>query len=46
MTDLLCDECGRSYIEEPCGFPHSLMRMRLALIRQMVQAILSGGRRG
>lgn len=44
--EMRCSECGRPCTAEPCGFLHALMRMQIALIRQMTEAILRGGRRG
>lgn len=45
-TKLRCSECGRLCTTEPCGFMHAVMRMQVALLHQMVEAILRGGGRG
>lgn len=44
--ELRCSECGRPCTEEPCGFMHAVMRAQLAILRQFVETILGGGRRG
>ena len=41
--ELRCSECGRPCVDEPCGFLHAIMRMQIALIRQMTESILRGG---
>lgn len=43
---MTCSECNSPLTGPPCGFLHAVMRIQIAAIQQITEAIMRGGSHG